>query len=159
MGTQPPPAIAGDRVESAPVVPVIEESLEVRRRTVDTGAVQIGKVVTEQVVPVTESLTSEYVDTARVAIGRVISEPALVRHEGDVMIVPVVEERLVLRKELFLVEELHVTRRRETRQASEQVTLRRESVRVRRLDPVTQQWEPEGGERADARPPGPDPPA
>lgn len=138
------------------VIPVVEETLNVERRVVDTGVVvQISKVVSESVVPVSQSLVSEFVGTERVKVGRVIDEAPAVRYEGDVMIVPVVEERLVVRKELFLAEELRVTRRRETRQAESEVTLRRESVSVRRLDPLTQQWLEESADVADGKPMGP----
>ena len=44
------------------------------------------------------------------------------------------------RKELVLVEEIHIRRRSELRQERTQVNLRRERVRVERFDPVTQQW-------------------
>ena len=122
------------------VLPVIEERLEVGRRTVETGAVRVRKRVDEVKEQVREPLVSEYVDAERVPIGRVLQEPVGIRHEGDVTIVPVVEERLVTRKELVLVEEIRLTRRREVRETDQEVTLRRESVVVERLDPATQQW-------------------
>lgn len=125
------------------VIPVIEESLEIGRRVVETGAVRVRKVVQDVRGPLREPLTSEHVDIERVPIGRVLQEPAVVRQEGDVTIVPVVEERLVLRKELVLVEEIHLTRRREVHESSEEVTLRRESAVVERLDPQSRQWLPE----------------
>lgn len=122
------------------VIPVVEERLEVGRRTVETGAVRVRKRVDEVKEQVREPLASEYVDVERVPIGRVLQEPVGIRHEGDVTIVPVIEERLVTRKELVLVEEIRLTRRRELREANEEVTLRRESAVVERLDPTTQQW-------------------
>ena len=64
----------------------------------------------------------------------------MVRHEGDVMVVPVVQERLVTRTELVLVEEIRLTRRREVTQAEAKVVLRREHVVVERFDPDTDQW-------------------
>jgi stress response protein YsnF len=123
------------------VIPVIEERLEIGRRTVETGgAVRVHKHVDEVPTEVRESLVTEHVDTERVPIGRVLQEPVGIRHEGDVTIIPVIEERLVMRKELVLVEEIRLTRRREVREAREQVTLRRERVTVERLDPQTQEW-------------------
>lgn len=123
------------------VIPVTEERLEIERRTVDTGhALRVRKRVHEEQAEVDEPLITEHVDAERVPIGRVIDQPVGIRHEGEVTIVPVIEERLVARKELVLVEEIRLTRRREVRQAREQVTLRRESVVVERFDPATQQW-------------------
>ena len=151
------PSSGGSQREQ--VIPVIEEALEVRRQVVDTGVVvQINKVVSEKLAPVAESLTSEFVSTERVKVGRVIDGPVAVRYEGDVMIVPVIEERLVVRKELFLAEELRVIRRRETREVHEDVLLRREQLTVRRFDPLTQQWQEESGVPLPDRASGPGPP-
>ena len=91
------------------------------------------------------AVTTEMVEVQRVAVGRVVDEPPAVRHEGDVMVVPVVQERLVMRKELVLVEEIHLTRRREVTQAQADVVLRRERVTVERFDPDTGQWHAEPG--------------
>ncbi|HWI79858.1 MAG TPA: YsnF/AvaK domain-containing protein [Ramlibacter sp.] len=126
------------------VLPVTEEQLDVGRRTVETGAVRVRKRVQEVTGQVTEPLISEFVETQRVPVGRVLQEPVGIRQEGEVTIVPVVEERLVLRKELVLVEEIRLTRRREEHNATEQVTLRRESVVIERFDPETQQWFSQG---------------
>ncbi len=41
-------------------------------------------------------------------VGRVVDEAPAARAEGDTTIIPVVEERLVVVKQLFLVEEIHV---------------------------------------------------
>jgi uncharacterized protein (TIGR02271 family) len=126
------------------VLPVTEEQLDVGRRTVETGAVRVRKRVQEVTGQLTEPLISEFVETQRVPVGRVLQEPVGIRQEGEVTIVPVVEERLVLRKELVLVEEIRLTRRREEHNATEQVTLRRESVVIERFDPETQQWLSQG---------------
>jgi uncharacterized protein (TIGR02271 family) len=122
-------------------VPVIEEQLDVGRRVVDTGpTVRLRKQVTEVPAHVDDSVAHEFVDVQRVPIGSVVDAAPAVRHEGDVMVVPVVEERLVTRKELVLVEEIHLTRRREVREVSADVNLRRERVVVERLDPESGQW-------------------
>jgi stress response protein YsnF len=121
--------------------PVVEEQLEVGRAVVDTGrSLRVRKHVEEVPVDVNEPVIQEIVDVERVRLDRVITEPAQVRREGDVTIVPIVEERLVLRKELVLVEEIRLTRRQEVREARSKVNLRRESVVVERFDPQTQQW-------------------
>jgi uncharacterized protein (TIGR02271 family) len=123
------------------VVPVVEEQLKIGRRAVDTGrTLRVRKVVEEVPGTLHEPVFRELVETRRVPVGRVLQEPVGTRQEGDVTIVPVLEERLVLRKELFLVEEVHISRRREVRESGEQVTLRRESVVIERFDPATQQW-------------------
>jgi len=55
-----------------------------------------------------------------------------VRQEGDVIIIPVVEERLVVSKRLVLTEELHVHRRKVDEHASIPVTLRSTEIAVQR---------------------------
>jgi uncharacterized protein (TIGR02271 family) len=122
------------------VVPVTQERLEVGRRTVETGAVRVRKHVHEDTEQVSEPLITEFIETQRVPVGRVLREPVGIRQEGNVTIVPVIQERLVTRKELVLVEEIHLTRRREVHKTNEEVTLRRESVVIERFDPGTQQW-------------------
>lgn len=128
------------------ILPVVEEKLEVGRRTIDTGrTVRLHKEVREEPVEVTHRLQDVDVEVKRVPLGRIVQEAPGVRHAGDVTIVPVLEERLVTRKELVLVEEVHIRRRTSAREVREQVNLRRESVRVERFDPATQQWLPEDG--------------
>jgi stress response protein YsnF len=127
-------------------VPVIEEQLQVSRREVETGrAVRLRKEVHDKPVEVRQALEHDVVETLRVPVGRVIAEPVGIRHEGDVTIVPVMEERLVTHTELVLVEEIHIRRRTEVREERGQVHLRRERVVIERLDPDTQQWLPEEG--------------
>jgi stress response protein YsnF len=66
-----------------------------------------------------------------------------VRTEGDVTILPVVEEVLVVETRLLLKEEIHV-RRTATRETVEiPVTLRRQRAVVERVDPVTGDATPE----------------
>ncbi|GAC1534838.1 MAG: hypothetical protein NVS2B4_15250 [Ramlibacter sp.] len=128
-----------DDVELA--IPVTEERLHVRREVVDTGRpLRLRKQVEQAPAHVQVPVSSEVVDVQRVTIGRVVDAPPAVRQEGDVMVVPVVQERLVTRKELVLVEEIRLTRRREVAQAEADVVLRRESVLVERFDPDTNQW-------------------
>jgi uncharacterized protein (TIGR02271 family) len=137
---------APQRVEER-VIPVVQEEMTVQRREVETGRVRVRKTVSEDHVRVNEAITTEHVITERVPIGEVVSEAPATRHEGDVLVIPVVEERLVVRRELVLVEEIRLTRRRDARPSVQDVTLRRENVVVERLDPATQQWNvvvPEG---------------
>lgn len=60
-----------------------------------------------------EPLFRENCDIKRVPMKRLLDKPAEPRQEGDTLIVPLMEEVLVLEKRLLLREELHITRRRE----------------------------------------------
>ena len=60
-------------------------------------------------------LFREDCDVERVSVKRMIDKPAEIRQEGDTMIIPLMEEVLVVEKRLMLREELHIRRRRESK--------------------------------------------
>lgn len=119
-------------------VPVFEEELSVDIRTFDTGrGVRVNKTVTEQPVTVDELLMHEQVDVHRVAIDQVLENGAALptaRYEGDVLIVPVLEEVLVVEKRMKLKEELHITRTRIEASQAQTVVLKKEHVSIERFD-------------------------
>lgn len=121
------------------VVPVIAEELRVERRAVETGRVRLNKVVREREEVVDEPLLREEVHVERVPVNRVVEGEVQVRHEGDTMIIPVLEEVLVVEKRLMLKEELRVTRRRVEERRPQTVTLRSEEVTVERVEPQEQE--------------------
>lgn len=115
------------------VVPMLEEMIQVRKQMVDTANVHIIKTVHEHEETIAEPLKKETVEVTRVPIERVVDTVVPPREEGNTIIVPVYEERLVVQKQLFLKEELHITRQsRVDREAQQTVTLRREEVAVER---------------------------
>jgi uncharacterized protein (TIGR02271 family) len=116
------------------VVPLVAETVEVGKRKVETGKVRVRKMVrsTEQVVD--EPVIHEEVEVERVPINRVIAEAIGPRQEGDTLIVPLLEEVLVVEKRLMLREEVRITRRRSERRSSRKVTLRREEATVERSE-------------------------
>jgi len=117
------------------VVPVVAEEMAVSKRKVETGRVRVHKTVrtTEQVVD--EPLLREEVAVERVPIGRVIEAPVESRQEGDTLIVPILEEVLVVEKRLMLKEELRITRRRVEHRSAQTVTLRSEEATIERVEP------------------------
>lgn len=117
------------------VVPVIAEELNVQRRMVESGKVRITKRVTEHEEVINEPLLREEVSVERVPVERLVDKLPDVRYEGDTMILPVVEEVLVVEKRLMLREEVRISRHQITVPAEPQpVTLRREEVQVERVD-------------------------
>ena len=119
------------------VIPVIEESLDVSKGVVETGVVRIHKSVREHQVVISEPLTSETVHVERVPMDVIVDGPLPIRTEGDVTVIPVVEEVLVTTKQLRLVEEVRITRVRSTNVHHQNVTLRAEDVDVERHAPVS----------------------
>lgn len=114
---------------------VTEEQLEIGKREIETGRVRISKRVVHRQETVDVPLMHEEVEVRRVPVNRPVAAPVPVRQEGEVTIVSVLEEVVVVTKQLVLKEELHISRRRsETRQPQE-VTLLSEQVEVTRTDP------------------------
>jgi uncharacterized protein (TIGR02271 family) len=116
------------------VIPVIAEELIVSKKEVPTGGVRVSKKIHQHEEVVTMSVTRDRVDIRRVIMNRDVDGPLPVRHEGNTIIVPVVEEVLVVEKRLRLKEEFHITRRTSEEQVEERVTLEREEAIVERLD-------------------------
>lgn len=115
---------------SEEVIPVIEEQLDVQKREVERPRFRIVKSVSEREVLVDEPLMQEQVDIEHVMVNQVVDEPPPVRYEGDTMIVPVLEEVIVVDVRLIVREEVRITRRREQTSTPQRVTLRREDVTV-----------------------------
>lgn len=116
------------------VLPVIAEQLQVEKRQLVTGGVRVSKVVREEQQTIDVPLLQEDVQVERVPINQVVESAPAVRHEGDVMIIPVLEEVLVVEKRLMLKEELRIVRRSSETSQPQQVTLRREEVVVEQID-------------------------
>lgn len=117
------------------VIPVIHEELEVAKRRVETGAgVRVQKSSREEEQVVDLPLVHEQVEVQRVAVDREVDGPVPVRHVGDTIIVPVMQEVLVVRKQLRLVEELHIRKTRTERHEPQTVVLRKEEATVVRLE-------------------------
>ncbi len=126
-------AVQSGSVDGQIVLPVIEETLEVQKREVETGRVRVTKKVHEREEVVDEPLMEEEVSVTRVDINRVVEGPVAVRHEGDTMIIPVIQEQVVLQKKLLLVEEIHVTKQMVETHRTQKVTLLREEVEITRI--------------------------
>ena len=127
----PQPADAIESGETM-VLPLIEEQLQVSKQTNTTGHVRLQKSVGAYDVQLDESLAVSTVEVERVPLGHIVEIPPGVRQEGDTLIYPILEERLVLTKELVLVEEVRVTQLRSERRDTRVVTLRRERMDVQR---------------------------
>ena len=121
-----------ERLGDEEVVPVVEETALVRKERVVTETVRLRKRVHEAEEVLDVPVQTEAIEVERVPVGRWIEAPAVVRHEGDTTVYPVVEEVLVTEKRLRLVEEVRVTRRQTTHNARKQIGLRREEIVVDR---------------------------
>jgi uncharacterized protein (TIGR02271 family) len=116
------------------VVPVVDEQFRIRKRIVEKARVRIEKSVNERTQVVETPLMSEQVVVERVEINTIVDEPPEVRREGDVTIIPVFEEVLVVEKKLLLREEIHLRWNRIEEIHREEVSLRSEQVHIERIE-------------------------
>jgi stress response protein YsnF len=114
------------------VIPLVEEELRLDKREVTTGKVRV-RTVTDVVEEVAQaSLDEETVEVTRVPIDRMVDRAPDIRTENDVMIVPIMEEVLVVEKRLVLKEELHIRKRVKTEEVKVPVQRRKQRAIVER---------------------------
>jgi uncharacterized protein (TIGR02271 family) len=134
---------------SEAVIPVIEEELEIGKRSVPRERVRVRTSVSTHDEVVDLPLTTEELRVERVPIGRTVDAASTPEQRGDTLIIPVYEEVLFVEKRLVLREEVHVTRARREEHAPQRVTLRKEEVAIERT-PLTA--EPATDQQVQSRP-------
>lgn len=135
-----PPELAKPAPD-ARVIPVLEERLRVSRRSRETGrATRVRKRVRERLETLELATQREAVHVERVPVDRPVPGPLPSREEGDVLVIPIVEQRLVVRTEWVLREEIRITRRRHLERERRTVPLRTEVAIVERRDSVSGAW-------------------
>lgn len=117
------------------IIPIVAEELNVTREKVLTGGVRVRKTVEQRTETVDEPTLREEVNVERVAVNEFVEEAPAVRYEDDVMIVPLLEEVLVVEKRLVLREEIRISKRRETVRNPQQIVVRREQATLEQINP------------------------
>lgn len=121
--------------QPSPTVQLLEESLDIAKRETVRGTVRV-QVRTEAANEIASvALDHTSVDVRRVPMERKVDAPPAIRTEGDTTIVPVIEERVVMVKHLYVVEEIHIRRRVEQELSSTPVQLRRQVASVEYVEP------------------------
>ena len=110
------------------VLPVHAEQAEVSRAKITTGVVTVSTVTSIKEEIVDLRLTDETVRIERVECNRFVDNVPEVRKLDNVTIVPVLEERLIVERRLFLKEEVHIHRITSSRQHRQTVMLREQSA-------------------------------
>jgi uncharacterized protein (TIGR02271 family) len=117
------------------VLPLIQEDVSVTKQKRLTGRVRVSTQTetVDTMQPV--ELAEVEVEVIRVPVGRKIDAVPDIVTNDDLTIIPVIEERVVLTRELYLREEVHI-RRITHRETSEiPVTIKRQTAHVERLGP------------------------
>lgn len=117
------------------ILKVFEESYDVGKLKTVTGRVLISTKTESVEELVKTTLRGETVEVTRMPMDQIVTEIPSVRTEGNLTIVPVVEEILVVEKRLRLIEELHIRRHETQEDMSVPVTLRKQHAEIDRLDP------------------------
>ena|SRR5205807_4463879 len=91
-------------------IPLHVEEVSVSRREIKTADIQIALVTGTRQQLIDEELTRVRVEVERVPIGRAIEVAPPISHEGDITIIPVVEEIVVVERRLVLKEEIRIRR-------------------------------------------------
>ena len=118
-------------------LPIIEEQLQLDKREVVTGRVRVRTITDSSEELVRQELQGERVEVERVPINILVepgAAPPQLRTEGNVTILPVVEEVLVVERRLLIKEELRLIRHATKEVIETPVTLRKQRAVVERLD-------------------------
>jgi len=115
------------------IVPVMQEELDVEKRVVESGRIRINKRVETTESVVDEPLLALSYDIDRTAVNRIIEDAPAPRYDGNTLVLPIVEEVLVVEKRLILREEVRITPKREEVRDPQTHTVRREHVEVERV--------------------------
>ena len=109
-------------------IPLARERVRVEKREVERVAAKIKLRTHEEDARVAETLRREQIDIERVPVDRVVDDVPVTRTEGDVTVIPIVEEVLV--KRFRVIEEIRLRPRFEAHEVAETVRLRRQVATV-----------------------------
>src|SRR5439155_21032900 len=115
---------------------MFEEELRVDKIVSETDRVLIRTSVPERTEYADLELQSGEATIERIPIDRVVDAAPAIRQEDDTIIVPVVEEIMVVEKRLLLKEEIHIRRQQVVQHIRQPVRLRSEEVSLARQPPL-----------------------
>jgi uncharacterized protein (TIGR02271 family) len=116
-------------------VTILQEELDVQKQTKVTGVVRLNKTVRTVEAAVDEDLISTSISVEHVPINKYVDDVVSTRQEGDTTIIPIMEEVLIVTKQLVLKEEIRITKHRQQSHYHETVPLRAEEAHIQRLNP------------------------
>ncbi|MBP1804754.1 DUF2382 domain-containing protein [Rubellimicrobium aerolatum] len=134
--TGPIPSGTPLRLPEGAVIQRVEERATLGKRVVDQGGVRVATRTETRAETLRDTVKEIAVEVERVPVGRFVEAVEPPRSEGDLTILPVYEERLVVEKRLFLVEEVHIRRQARSREVEVPVEIRRQVAEVERLPPL-----------------------
>jgi uncharacterized protein (TIGR02271 family) len=117
-------------------IPLVQEALSVGRRKFETGqGVRVHKTVSEETWRIDDAVLRQQLDIEHVPVNAwVDGELPVQRHEGATLVIPVLEEVLVVEKRVRLKEEIRITPHTHSEPVSSTVVLRTQQAAVERFD-------------------------
>ena len=122
--------------DSERTVPLYQEHVSIQKTEAVTDRLRVSTHAEARVVLVEEDVERGQLSVERVATERAVSQAPEPRQEGDTLIVSVVEERLIVEKRLFVIEELRITRTSTTQHVSQTETVRTMRATVEHAEPT-----------------------
>ena len=126
-----------DNDRDARSISLFEEQVTVSKRNVVSDHLRVTTIVEERAVLIEDSLKRSDLHVERVPAYRLVTDAPPPRQEGDTLIVSVVEERLVVEKRLYVIEEVRITRTSTTEHVAIPETVRVMHATVERADPAS----------------------
>jgi stress response protein YsnF len=118
-------------------IPVVEETIQIKRELIDKGRIRFTKKVDEETVEIPLTSTTQQYSIERISVNRYVEEaPPGIRYEGKTMIISIIEEEAVIQKRLKIVEELHITSAEIETRTKTEVNLKKERIIIKK-DPET----------------------
>ena len=114
------------------VVPINAETATVSRRRNVTGRVTVATTTRTRDELIDELLRNEHAEIERVVLRQFVDEDPGIRQEGDVLVIPILEEVVVVERRLVLKEEVRVRRVITTEHHRETITLREQDAVITR---------------------------
>ena len=111
-------------------VELAQEQLEISKREVERSRIVIRTRVEERDEVAELELQQDEVTVERIPRGVPVDAKPAIREEDGVLIVPIVEEQLVVTTRLILKEELRISRRTRTELVRQPVRLRSEQAEI-----------------------------
>lgn len=117
-------------------LPLVEERLEVGKRQINLGEVRLHKTVEqfEETTPV--HLTHDDIEVQRVPVKPGEQKSMETHNEGEWLVIPVLREVAVVKKEVVVIEEIRIRKRQITEEQEVTEQLRREHIEIEKDLPV-----------------------
>lgn len=118
--------------EDERTIPLYEEKLHIVKDEVVTDHLRVSTNIEERSVLIEDAVVRGNLQVERIAVERPVTQAPAPRQQGDTLIVSIVEERIVVEKRLYVIEELHITSTSTTEHVSIPETVRTMRATVKR---------------------------